>query len=95
MIERSKKNERLLKKYDAKRQALKLVIKKTNDEDERMKAIFALANQPVRASRASQKSRCKLCGRPHGYYKKVQLCRICFRQNLMIGNIPGGRKSSW
>ena len=95
MIERSKRNDRLLQKFDAKRQALKVIIKKSNDDDERMRAIFALAKQPVRASRTSQTTRCELCGRPHAVYKKVRLCRICFRQNLMIGNVPGGKKSSW
>ena len=24
-------------------------------------------------------NRCQLCGRPRAYYRKFQICRICFR----------------
>ncbi|MDP8219571.1 MAG: type Z 30S ribosomal protein S14 [Candidatus Theseobacter exili] len=39
--------------------------------------------------------RCKRCGRPRGYLRKFQLCRICFRQLSLQGNIPGVIKASW
>ncbi len=39
--------------------------------------------------------RCRLCGRPRAYIRKFALCRICFRQNALLGNIPGVKKSSW
>jgi len=39
--------------------------------------------------------RCKRCGRPRGYLRKFQLCRICFRQLALAGEIPGVTKSSW
>ncbi|MDD2889637.1 MAG: type Z 30S ribosomal protein S14 [bacterium] len=39
--------------------------------------------------------RCQLCGRPRGVYKKFGLCRICFRQLALRGQIPGVRKASW
>ncbi len=42
-----------------------------------------------------QRNRCKLCGRPRGYLRKFQLCRICFRNLASRGNIPGVRKASW
>lgn len=40
-------------------------------------------------------NRCKLCGRPRAYIRKFGLCRICFRQFALLGQIPGVRKSSW
>jgi small subunit ribosomal protein S14 len=40
-------------------------------------------------------TRCKRCGRPHGVYKKFQLCRICFRELAYKGQIPGVKKASW
>ncbi|MCI4626468.1 MAG: type Z 30S ribosomal protein S14 [Candidatus Magnetoovum sp. WYHC-5] len=40
-------------------------------------------------------NRCKLCGRPRGYYRKFSICRICFRQLSLQGKIPGVTKSSW
>lgn len=39
--------------------------------------------------------RCQLCGRARGYYRKFQLCRLCFRKLANQGEIPGVRKSSW
>lgn len=40
-------------------------------------------------------SRCKICGRPHGYLRKYGICRICFRELAYKGQIPGVRKASW
>jgi small subunit ribosomal protein S14 len=41
------------------------------------------------------RNRCKLCGRPRGYMRKFQLCRICFREQALNGMIPGVVKASW
>jgi small subunit ribosomal protein S14 len=41
------------------------------------------------------RNRCKLCGRPRAYYRKFELCRICFRKLALEGQIPGVRKASW
>jgi small subunit ribosomal protein S14 len=40
-------------------------------------------------------NRCALCGRPRAYMRKFGLCRICFRELALKGEIPGVRKSSW
>jgi len=40
-------------------------------------------------------SRCRRCGRPRGYLRKFQLCRICFRTLALRGEIPGVVKASW
>jgi len=40
-------------------------------------------------------NRCKLCGRPRGYMRKYGLCRLCFREQAVKGNIPGVKKASW
>ncbi|MFW0884523.1 type Z 30S ribosomal protein S14 [Candidatus Acidulodesulfobacterium sp. H_13] len=40
-------------------------------------------------------SRCPICGRPRGYYRKFDMCRICFRTFSNKGLIPGVTKSSW
>ena len=42
-----------------------------------------------------QRNRCKLCGRPRAYYRKFQICRICFRNLASKGEIPGVKKASW
>ena len=45
---------------------------------------------PVRAY-----SRCTLCGRSRGYLRRFALCRICFRERALLGELPGVTKSSW
>ncbi|MFH0877847.1 MAG: type Z 30S ribosomal protein S14 [Candidatus Omnitrophota bacterium] len=40
-------------------------------------------------------NRCRLCGRSGGYYRRFQLCRICFRELAWKGEIPGVKKASW
>jgi len=39
--------------------------------------------------------RCRRCGRSRAYIRKVQLCRICFRELASAGKIPGVVKASW
>ncbi|HHT9131231.1 MAG TPA: type Z 30S ribosomal protein S14 [Candidatus Tripitaka californicus] len=45
--------------------------------------------------KSRQRNRCKLCGRPRAYYRKFQICRICFRNLASKGEIPGVKKASW
>lgn len=45
--------------------------------------------------KARQYNRCPLCGRPRGYLRKFDMCRICFRKMALRGDIPGVIKSSW
>ncbi|HEX4947754.1 MAG TPA: type Z 30S ribosomal protein S14 [Blastocatellia bacterium] len=40
-------------------------------------------------------NRCQRCGRPRAYLRKFSVCRICFRQLALEGEIPGVKKSSW
>jgi small subunit ribosomal protein S14 len=54
----------------------------------------------VRASRPAKfptraYHRCKLCGRPRGYLRKFELCRLCFRELALKGEVPGIVKASW
>ena len=41
------------------------------------------------------RNRCKICGRARAYYRKFELCRICFRNLALRGDIPGVIKASW
>lgn len=40
-------------------------------------------------------NRCSICGRARGYYRKFGLCRLCFRELALKGEIPGIKKASW
>lgn len=41
------------------------------------------------------RNRCWRCGRPRGYLRKFGVCRLCFRQLALNGEIPGVIKASW
>jgi small subunit ribosomal protein S14 len=45
--------------------------------------------------RVRRYNRCPLCGRSRAYLRKFQMCRICFRNLALRGEIPGVVKSSW
>lgn len=40
-------------------------------------------------------NRCPICGRPRGYMRRFDMCRICFRNLALAGELPGVVKSSW
>mgnify|MGYP002261798784 FL=1 len=42
-----------------------------------------------------EKNRCKICGRPRAFLRAFDMCRICFREMSLQGNIPGIKKASW
>ncbi len=39
--------------------------------------------------------RCPICGRPRGYMRRFDMCRLCFRKLALRGDLPGVIKSSW
>ncbi len=41
------------------------------------------------------RNRCASCGRARGYMRRFGMCRICFREKALNGEIPGVRKVSW
>ncbi|MCD6534329.1 MAG: type Z 30S ribosomal protein S14 [Deltaproteobacteria bacterium] len=58
------------------------------------KSIMVKAFRPKKFA-VREYNRCPLCGRPRGYYRKFDMCRICFRTLSSQGEIPGVIKSSW
>lgn len=95
IVQRELKKAKLVDKYRVRRAKLKKLIKSSTDFEDIQKAQDALAKLPLNSSASRLTTRCQQCGRQHAVYKKFGLCRICLRQNLMIGNITGARKSSW
>ena len=41
------------------------------------------------------RNRCRKCGRPRAYLRKFALCRLCFRELALLGEVAGVIKSSW
>jgi small subunit ribosomal protein S14 len=40
-------------------------------------------------------NRCRRCGRPRAFIRDFGLCRICFRELALAGDLPGVTKASW
>lgn len=57
----------------------------------------ALIEKSKRAPKFKVRSynRCVRCGRARAYIRKFRLCRICFRELAINGQVPGVVKASW
>jgi small subunit ribosomal protein S14 len=96
MIAREKKRARTVKRFAARRAELKAIINNPNSlDEERAAAQLQLQAQPRDASPSRQRNRCRITGRPHGYYRKFGLARNKLREAAMRGDIPGLVKASW
>ena len=96
MILRDKKRLRLATKYAAKRAELKAKGKNARlSSDERAAAQLELQKLPRDASPTRGRNRCRLTGRPHGFYRKFGLGRNKLREAAMRGDVPGLVKASW
>ena len=73
--------------------ARKALIVKT--ERRQRKHMQALSNGKKPKMGTRTYNRCKLCGRPRGYLRHFEICRICFRELASDGKIMGVTKSSW
>jgi small subunit ribosomal protein S14 len=96
MIMRERKRAKIAAKYAEKREKLKAVIKNPNSSFEEVElATLQLQKLPRDSSNSRGMNRCRLTGRPHGYYRKFGLCRNKLREAAMRGDIPGLVKASW
>ncbi|MDJ0834348.1 MAG: 30S ribosomal protein S14 [Gammaproteobacteria bacterium] len=96
MVQREVKRSKLVARYAEKRAALKALI--ANPEtpfDEKMAAVDKLQRLPRDSSPVRQHNRCRITGRPHGYFRKFGLSRIKLREAAMRGDVPGLVKASW
>jgi len=96
MIERDRRRTESVKKYAARRIALKAIINDRKATSEQIdQALLKLQKLPRDASPTRQRSRCRITGRPHGVYRKFGLSRNKLREAVMRGDVPGVGKASW
>ena len=96
MINRELKRTKLVKKYAAKRAEIKALITDENrTPEERQEARIRLQKLPRDSSPVRVRNRCRLTGRPHGYFRKFGLGRNELRRLAMEGHVPGLVKASW
>jgi small subunit ribosomal protein S14 len=96
MVNRETKRTKLVKKFAAKRDALKKIVSSQSASyEERMDAAVKLQKLPRDSSPSRQTTRCALTGRPRAVYSKFGLGRNKLREATMRGDVPGLRKASW
>ena len=96
LINREAKRMRTVQKYASKRAELKAQISDQSlSADERLAAIRQLQRLPRDASPVRLRNRCRITGRPHGFYRKFGLGRNKLREAAMAGDVPGLVKASW
>lgn len=96
MINREIKRSKTVDKYAEKRKELKKIAVNTSlPGEQRMEAQRKLQDLPRDSSPVRKHNRCRLTGRPHGYYRKFGLARNKLREAAMRGDIPGLVKASW
>ncbi len=59
------------------------------------KKSMVVKSQRAPKYKVQQHNRCLRCGRPRAYMRKFALCRICFRELALLGELPGVTKASW
>lgn len=95
-INKQKKREKLVRRYAARREELKLKARNLKlSAEERQLAREALAKLPRNSSPVRLKTRCIVTGRPKAVYRKFMLSRIAFRTLALEGKLPGIKKASW
>ncbi len=95
-VEKNERRRRLVKRFAAKRAALKKIAKDESfPPEERFAARLRLAKLPRNSAPSRVRNRCSLSGRPRGFYRKFRLSRIAVRDLASNGRIPGMVKSSW
>jgi small subunit ribosomal protein S14 len=96
MIARENRRARAVKKYAVKRAELKAIINNpAGSDEERYQAQLKLQALPRDSSPVRGRNRCRITGRPHGYYRKFGLSRNMLREAAMRGDVPGLVKASW
>jgi small subunit ribosomal protein S14 len=84
MKAREAKRLKLVKRYAAKRAALK----EAGDQ-------LGLSKLPRNSNPVRLHNRCQITGRPKGYMRLFGISRIQFREMASKGLIPGVKKASW
>ena len=84
LIARNQKRIKLAERYAKKRAELK----EKGDWE-------GLQKLPKNSSPVRIRNRCFITGRANGYIRSFGLSRICIREQVQKGYIPGLKKSSW
>lgn len=95
-VNKNERRRKLTERYAAKRARLKAIARdRSLPPEERFQAYLKLAELPRNSSPVRVRNRCRMTGRPRGFYRKLRLSRIALRELASVGQVPGMVKSSW
>jgi len=95
-VVRDKRRIALVKKYAARRDELRAILKNQNASiDDKLAAQEGFAKLPRNSCLTRITRRCELTGRSRSVYRKYGISRIKLRELAHKGQLPGMRKSSW
>ena len=96
MLQREKRRSKLIERDFEKRVSLRAILKDADASfEEKMEAQRKMQTLPRDSSPSRRRNRCRITGRPHGFYRKFGLSRNKLREAMMRGGIPGLVKASW
>nr|YP_009421155.1 ribosomal protein S14 [Athyrium anisopterum]YP_010885910.1 ribosomal protein S14 [Athyrium clivicola]YP_010885999.1 ribosomal protein S14 [Athyrium deltoidofrons]YP_010886088.1 ribosomal protein S14 [Athyrium iseanum]YP_010886177.1 ribosomal protein S14 [Athyrium otophorum]YP_010886266.1 ribosomal protein S14 [Athyrium reflexipinnum]YP_010886355.1 ribosomal protein S14 [Athyrium spinulosum]YP_010886444.1 ribosomal protein S14 [Athyrium vidalii]YP_010886533.1 ribosomal protein S14 [Athyri len=95
LIEKEKKKEKLVKKYEITRQSLKRRIRSSLPIQDKLTISKRLQSLPRNSAPVRLRNRCSLTGRPRSNYRDFGLSRHVPREMAHTCVLPGVSKSSW
>lgn len=95
-IDKNLKRQKKVASNASRRARLNAIVKdKSLPIEERFEATLKLAQMPRNGAKIRLRNRCRVTGRPRGYYRKLGMSRIALRDLASFGQVPGVVKSSW
>ena len=95
-IEHNQLRRAMVERYAERRAKLKAIISDPNTPDEeRFEAVRKLERLPRNSSATRVRNRCRVTGRPRGFYRKFEVSRVAMRDLGLSGQIAGLKKASW
>ena len=94
MIERERKRQRLVAKFQEKRAALREAFKTTESFEEKLALQQQLQKLPRNSSRVRLNRRCNVSGRPKAVYRHFGFSLHVLCELAHQGLLPGVRKAS-
>lgn len=95
MIEREKKRQLLIKKFNSRRVELKELIRSASSFEEKLNFHRQLQQLPLNSAPSRSHNRCMITGRPKAFYRDFGLSRHVLREMAHNCLLPGVTKSSW
>lgn len=95
IIERDKKREKLVNRYNQKRNLLKVELKTASGYKEKLKVLKKLQALPPNSAPNRLRNRCWKTGRSRGYIRDFGVSRHVLREMSHECLLPGIKKSSW